>query len=372
MFSGRLVSGDFKNVRHYRDVTQFTRILLWTLVAGLGLPDWASGQEDDRPVNFVEDVTNAGTSAAAFLEIGVGGRAQAMGNAGVALAHDASSMFWNPAAASALEGSILVSFDHTAWFANSQLDYVAAVLDLPRIGVVGISVLNFQIVDQAPVRTILQPEGTGEFYSASDLALSLTYAARLTPRFMAGISGKIIQESLWNEQARAFAFDLGMTYHTNLPGLSVAAGLANFGTGMRLEGRDLRRPFDDDPRNFSNDKLNVNLQTDTFSLPLLFRFGIAYQVEASLHQMTFAADVLHPSDNSESVNAGLEYTFMDVVSFRAGLASYFEKDRIGGYTFGMGLHHELLGKLGMTVDYAYATWGVLNATHRFTVTLARP
>ena len=371
MFRKRLGLGDSDGERRDWACTQFRRILLWILVAGFWLPNRVNGQEEDRPVNFVEDVTNAGTSAAAFLEIGVGGRAQAMGNAGVALAHDASSMFWNPSAASALEGTILVSFDHTAWLANTQLEYVAAVLNLPRIGAIGLSVLNFQIVDQAPVRTILQPEGTGEFYSASDLALSLTYAARLTPRFMAGISGKIIQETLWHEQARALAFDLGMTYHTNLPGLSLAAGLANFGTGMRLEGRDLRRPFDDDPRNFSNDKLNVNLQTDTFSLPLLFRFGIAYRLDASVHRMTLAADILHPSDNSESVNAGLEYTFMDLVSFRAGLASYFEKDRTGGYTFGMGLQHELLGQLGITVDYAYATWGVLNATHRFTVTLAR-
>ena len=347
------------------------RYVVCTAITALLLPVVVWGQEVDRPMNFVEDVTNAGTSATAFLEIGVGGRAQAMGNAGVALAHDASSMFWNPSAAVALDGSVLVSFDHTEWLANTKLEHVAAVLVLPRIGALGLSVMSFDIVDQAPVRTILQPEGTGEFYSASDLALTLTYAARLTPRFMVGISGKIIQEILWHEKARAYAFDLGMTYHTNLPGLSLAAGLANFGSDMKLEGRDLRRPFDDDPINFSNDKLNVNLQTDAFSLPLLFRFGIAYQLGTSMHRMTLAADVLHPSDNSEAVNAGLEYTFIDIISFRAGLASYFETDRTGGYTFGMGLQRRVFGQLGITIDYAYATWGILNATHRFTVTLAR-
>ncbi len=335
------------------------------------VPGVVRAQEEDRPVNFVEDVTNAGTSAAAFLEIGVGGRAQAMGNAGVALAHDASSMFWNPSSAIALDGTVLVSFDHTTWLANTRLEHVAAILVLPRFGALGLSVMSFQLVDQAPVRTILQPEGTGEYYSASDLALSLTYAARLTPRFMAGISGKYIQETLWHSSAQAYAFDLGMTYHTNLRGLSLAAGLSNFGSDMRLEGRDLRRAYDDDPRNFSNDKLNVYLQTDSFSLPLLFRFGVAYQLEASMHRMTLAADVLHPSDNSEAVNLGLEYTFIDTISFRAGLVSYFQVDRTGGYTFGMGLERRMLGQLGVMVDYAYATWGILNATHRFTVTLRR-
>ena len=355
--------------RRVRGAAHMARHVVFSAVTALLLPVVVWGQETDRPVNFVEDVTNAGTSAAAFLEIGVGGRAQAMGNAGAALAHDASSMFWNPAAAAALDGTVLVTFDHTEWLANTRLNHVAGVLVLPRIGALGLSVMNLDLVDRAPVRTILQPEGTGEFYSVSDLALTLTYAARLTPRFMAGVSGKIIQETLWHEKAGGYAFDLGMMYYTNLPGLSLAAGLANFGGDLKLEGRDLRRPFDDDPTNFSNDKLNVNLQTDAFSLPLLFRFGIAYQLEASMHRMTLAADLLHPSDNSEAVNMGFEYTFIDTISFRAGLASYFETDRTGGYTFGMGLQHRVLGQLGVTIDYAYATWGILNATHRFTVTL---
>lgn len=90
-----------------------------------------------------------------------------------------------------------------------------------------------------------------------------------------------------------------------------------------------------------------------------------------MHRMTLAADLLHPSDNSEAVNMGLEYTFLDTISFRAGLASYFETDRTGGYTFGLGLRRKMLGQVGVTIDYAYATWGILNATHRFTVTLAR-
>ena len=44
----------------------------------------------------VSQVTKVGTSAAAFLRIPVGVRAGAMGSAFVAVADDASSMFWNP------------------------------------------------------------------------------------------------------------------------------------------------------------------------------------------------------------------------------------------------------------------------------------
>ncbi len=335
------------------------------------MPLHVAAQEDDRPLNFAEEVTNAGTSAAPFLEIGVGARAQAMGNAGTALPGDATSLYWNPAAAAGLEGILNVTFDHTNWLANTTLDYVAAVFSLSGIGSIGLSVMSFEMVDEQPVRSILQPEGTGEFYSASDLALSATYAARLTPRFSAGISGKYVQEKLWHETAASYALDLGIVYDTNLPGLSLAASISNFGGDMKLDGRDLLRPHDDDPNNFSNDKLNVRLATDEFSLPLHFRFGMGYVIEASMHRLTLAADLLHPSDNSEAVNLGGEYTFFDTISFRGGVAALFEADRTGGSTFGVGLQHRVLGQLGVAADYTYANWGILNATHRVTVSIRR-
>ena len=347
--------------------------IIWVVAAvlALALPPSGYAQEDDRPQNYVEDVTNAGTSSAPFLEIGVGARAQAMGNAGAALPRDATSLYWNPAAAAGLTDMVNVTFDHTSWLANTTLDYVAAVFSFPGVGSLGFSVMSFDMVDEQPVRTILQPAGTGETYSASDLALAATYAARLTSRFSVGITGKYVQETLWHEKASNYAVDLGIVYETNLPGLSLAASLSNFGGDLQLNGRDLLRPIDDDPSNFSNDKLNARLATDEFSLPLQFRFGFGYQVASSMHRLTLAADLLHPSDNSEAVNLGAEYTFFDTISFRGGLVALFEADRTGGSTFGVGLQHRVLGQLGVAADYTYATWGILNNTHRVTVSISR-
>lgn len=330
-------------------------------------------QEDDRPPqNYVDDVTNAGTSAAAFLQIGVGARAQAMGNAGATLGRDATALFWNPAGIAGLTSTVNVAFDHTNWLADTYLDYVAAVFRFGGAGALGLSVMNFQMVDEQPVRTIDQPEGTGEFYSASDLVLAATYAVALTDRFAAGLTGKYVRESLWHEQASAFALDMGVTYRTKLPGLFLAASISNFGGDMRLDGRDLLRPYDDDPENYSNDQLNARLDTDAFSLPLHFRFGIAYELSAGdLHRLTVAADLLHPSDNSEAVNLGAEYTFWNTISFRGGLTSLFETDRMGGTTFGLGVQRRLLAGLGVAADYTYAHWGYLDATHRVTIALSR-
>lgn len=333
----------------------------------------AAAQDDgsrDGSRNYVEDVTNAGTSAAAVLQIGVGARAQAMGNASAAVSRDVTSLYWNPAAAAMLEGAVNVGFDHTEWIADTKLDFVGAVFAIPGMGSIGLSVLSFEMVDQQPVRTILQPEGTGEFYSASDLALAATYAVSLTNRFSAGISAKYVRESLWHETASAAALDLGILYRTNLPGLFLAASITNFGGDMRLDGRDLLRAYDDDPENFSNDQLNARLETDAFSLPLHFRFGLGYVLRATdMHRLTLAADLLHPSDNSEAVNLGAEYTFWDTLSLRAGMVSLFEADRTGGTTFGFGAQRSILGGLRLGADYTYADWGFLENTQRITISV---
>ena len=50
-------------------------IAMLTVPAAFLTPVANAQEVDSPPANFVEDVSNAGTSAAAFLQIGVGARA---------------------------------------------------------------------------------------------------------------------------------------------------------------------------------------------------------------------------------------------------------------------------------------------------------
>jgi opacity protein-like surface antigen len=347
-------------------------IAMLTVPAALLTPVAIAQEVDSPPANFVEDVSNAGTSAAAFLQIGVGARAMAMGNAGTTLSRDATALYWNPAGVASLTSQAAVTFDHTDWLVDTKLDYVGMAFRVPGVGTLGLSVLAFDAVDEQPVRTILQPEGTGEFYSASDMMMGLTYATALTNRFSAGITGKYIRETLWNESARAFAVDLGILYQTKLDGFMLAASILNFGGNMRLEGRDLRRAFDDDPKNFSNNQLNVSLDTDQFSIPLTFKFGFGYENRITdYHRITLAADLTNPSDNNESVNLGLEYTFGNTLSLRGGYAALFERDRVSGLSFGVGVDRRLLDRVRVVAEYSYADMGFLGAAQRFTLGVGR-
>ena len=56
----------------------------------------------------------AGISTAQFLKIGVGGRAAALGEAFIAVANDASALYWNPAGLVQFEEN-QVMFSHNSW-----------------------------------------------------------------------------------------------------------------------------------------------------------------------------------------------------------------------------------------------------------------
>jgi len=150
--------------------------------------------------------TNVGTTAAQFMKIEVGPRAVAMGGNFVALANDATTLYWNPAGAAIITERML-TFSHTLWFADITHDYFGMVVPWSQ-GAIGLSVIALNTGEMEQT-TLEKPEGTGSYFDFSDLTLGLTLSRPLTDRFSVGITGKYIAENLFNESASAFAFDLG-------------------------------------------------------------------------------------------------------------------------------------------------------------------
>jgi hypothetical protein len=68
------------------------------------------------------------------------------------------------------------------------------------------------------VRTVEQPEGTGENFSAGDIAIGISYARFLTDRFSVGLTAKYIKQSIWHMSSSAFAIDAGTVFRTDLLG----------------------------------------------------------------------------------------------------------------------------------------------------------
>ncbi|RKY54911.1 MAG: hypothetical protein DRP96_13185 [Candidatus Neomarinimicrobiota bacterium] len=347
---------------------QILPILL--MLVGFSLNLFAQVSEEDYyEGNYVEEVKKRATSAAPFLEIGVGAKAQALGGAFTAVANDVSALYWNPAGITQIQ-SVSISAVYTEWLANTRHEYFGVVVPFGNALSWGINVTILDYVDEQPVRTIALPEGTGEYWSASDLALSTTIAARITDRFSFGMSAKYIRMQIWNESASAAALDFGVLYKSQLKGLTLGTSISNFGTTMQLDGRDLVRAYDADKQNYSNDQLNVMYKMESYPLPLLFRFGIAYKISINARNyLAISTDLNHPANNVESVNVGVEYCLMNMFYLRTGYESLYDNDSENGLTYGFGLETPLKNSFGLTFNYSFADWGLLKNVQRFSIDL---
>ena len=313
-------------------------------------------------------ITKSGTTVAQFLKIGVDARSTAMGNAGVGLTSNLSSMFWNPAGLATLKG-VGVQFGNHDWLAKMKHQYIFTGISLPGAGVLGFGVISLSSPEDL-VRTVVKPEGTGEKFSTNDLAVNLSYAQSLTDKFSLGGSIKYIQQNIWHATAHTFAADIGALFTTPFNGIRLGASISNYGGKMKLEGRDQKISVDPDPVNQGNvEFINANLETESFPIPLYFRVGLSGElINSSNLKLTYGIDALHPNDNSEYLNLGMEAVFSDLVSVRAGYPSLFKEESIEGPTFGAGLNYRIWRTATMIkIDYSVADYGPLGAVKRLSI-----
>ncbi len=319
--------------------------------------------------NTGTDVSKVGTSSATFLEISVGAVATGMGGAYVSRGNDATALYWNPAGVTNLT-NYEVDVVHTDWLADTRLDFAALVLPLGDFGTLGFSYTSLNMPDMK-VTTVDHPEGTGEYFSAGDLAFGISYSRNLSDRFAIGFTGKYIQESIYHMSSVAFAMDIGTVFRTDLfGGMVIGASISNFGTPMKLQGIDTRTYSSVDPAQLgTNNQIPYNIELDSWSLPLLFRIGLSTNaVKTDDYRWTVAVDALHPSDNYESLNVGTEFSYKELLFLRGGFQSLFLKDREGGLSFGVGLQFKMLFSDNIVrVDYGYRDFGRLTGINVFSV-----
>ena len=318
-------------------------------------------------ISTVYGQDKVGTAAAPFLGINIGGAASAMGGAYVSIARDASALYWNPGAISRMGRSEL-SFTHTSWFLDTNYDWGAVILNLDGVNAFG---ANLAVLDygEENVTTVQQPEGNGLRWSAQDLYAALAYARNLTDRFSMGGSVKYIRQKIYNESASGFALDIGLLYITRFNGMRLGVSISNFGTEMRMEGKDLLHPYDQDPNNLGNNPTITSEQkTAGWPLPLFYRVGVSMDVvKVSQTALLLAVDAVIPSDNSTVLNVGGEFNWNEIFFLRAGYKSLMREDTEEGLATGVGFKYFVpgLGKIG--IDYAYNDYGLLEEIHTWGV-----
>ena len=318
---------------------------------------------------FVSNVSKVGITAATFLEIEVGARAIGMGCAFVAVANDATAIFWNPAGLSRISKSE-ATLIHTNWLVGTNFDFVGVVVPMGYLGSIAVNVISLS-TDEMEVRTVQRPEGTGEKFSYGDLSAGLSYAKNLTDRFSIGVNAKYISQRIWHMKAKGVAFDIGTLFKTRFNGLMIGMSISNFGASMKMEGKDVFVNYDEAPQfGGSNDRIPASKLTDKFPLPLLFRVGVAMDIlKSGSSRLTIAADAGHPNDNTEYINMGMEYVFNKNIALRVGYKNLFTLDTEEGLTAGFGTKMKLAGGVALKIDYAYQDFGRLQNAQLFSLGL---
>jgi len=223
-----------------------------------------------------------GTTAANFLEMGIGSGANARGEAYVAVARDLSSVYWNTAGLAFMKTNE-VQFSYQPWIADINVAFVGGGVVVPRIGTLAMSVTSMNY-GRTGVTTLDMQEGTGETYQATEYAATFSYARKLAQWFAFGVSGKYVVSNIWHMNAQAMALDLGVLVNTHFlsptgnreDGMTIGMNISNYGTRMRYDGMDLLRPIDILPNQNGNYKdVEGQFRLQHWELPLILRLGVA-------------------------------------------------------------------------------------------------
>ncbi|MBN2011869.1 PorV/PorQ family protein [candidate division KSB1 bacterium] len=325
-----------------------------------------------------------GTTAANFLEIGYGSAGSAMGDAYVSVTNDLASIYWNPAGLSYMDQSEFQVL-YQPWIADISSSFTGVGLVLPSIGTFALSVIQVGYGDME-VTTMEYQAGTGELFTASDYAFNFSFGRRLAQWFAFGATGKYISSKIWHTSASAMAIDLGVIVKTQFfaptgereDGLSIGMSVSNYGTRMQYDGMDLLHPIDIAPLEEGNYRdVKGKFAMQEWELPLIFRIGFSVNpIIIGPHRFTVSVDALHPNNNAESVNMGVQYKLSvpTVGDFylRSGYKSWYfnerlQKDSEFGFAFGGGTVLRLMNNTSLKIDYAYRGVGILGKTNCFTI-----
>ncbi len=336
---------------------------------------------DGIPKGFSE----AGTRAAEFLTIPVGGRGVALGGAYGALADEISAVWWNPAGLGFLTGpQVLLTVS------NQPLDvsytYAAAAAPLAGGKLVLGGLMGVLTMGEQEITTVSQPGGTGATFGSYSMQAGASLAWNFSDRASAGINIKGIHENIAGNSQSTIAFDIGTNYHTTLAGreIRLAFLIRNIGGNLAYGGNGLKIGIDPEDLypggNIARQDREGMRRATSFKLPTSFHIGVSYVLRQGRSHAWLAAVEVNENNNmpvSWSVGTELTRKMSDKVTtalrggweLRGDELGLESSNRLRGLSAGGGIGYDFLLFRGQ-IDYAWRHWGRLGSRHMFSLGLA--
>ncbi|MDG5767339.1 type IX secretion system outer membrane channel protein PorV [Balneolales bacterium ANBcel1] len=319
-----------------------------------------------------------GVTAVPFLQIEPDSRTAGMGNSGVAIADNATAIYWNPAGLAFQEGHE-VSLTHADWLPDFNVDmfydYLAGKYYIEGIGTIGAHITYLNLGEQE--RRGEDGQYLGDF-SSYEVAGGFSYGFKLTDNLALGTGIRFIFSNLVpsgtmvsEQEARngtSIGVDIAALYRTNPftvldreAQFSAGANLSNFGPRIQYTDEAQKDPLPTLLRvgwaykmNLDQNGFNTITISNDYS-KLMARRGMSpfealYNSWGSLtHQESEGNNVTVPLSEQIMIGTGIEYWYDNLFALRAGY--FYESPNNGArefLTFGAGLRYNIFG-----VDFSY-------------------
>ena len=297
-------------------------------------------------------VTKVGTSVGNWLKLETDARAVGMGGAQAAAGEGVSAISYNPASIAFMDGTQLY-YSHTNYIADITHGSMAYGTRLTPTDFFAIHYFSMNS-GSMDVTNAYYPDGTGEQFEVKGMCFRGTYAKIMTDRLKVGVSLKYIQENIYTTKMNTVAMDIGSNFDTGIYGFILGMSISNFGLDGQFHGEGLDQQVADTV------SVDGKLQkvTEKFPLPMSFRLGLKNTILINeYNKIIIAFDGVNPIDYTVNGNVGIEYAWNNTAFLRFG--THLAHDT-ASFTAGAGI------KIGaIYVDYAYASYSVLNDTHQF-------
>ncbi|MDZ7692614.1 MAG: type IX secretion system outer membrane channel protein PorV [Balneolaceae bacterium] len=320
-----------------------------------------------------------GITSVPFLQIEPDSRGAGMGNTGVAIADNASAVYWNAAGLAYQKGN-QISITHAEWLPafNADLfyDYLVGKYYVEGIGTIGAHITYLNLGEQ--IRTNEQGLEQGRFNS-SEFAGGISYGGKLNENFAIGGGLRFIYSSLAEGQVgqqtinpgSSIAVDLSALYRSqtftflkNNAEFSAGFNLSNVGPGIQYTDNAQKDPLPTVLRmgwafEWELDPEGINTITIANDISKIMARGDSTGSTGPVEALFSSWDSYRYNNGTENVElslldqfmvgTGLEYWYNDLFAIRGGY--YYEHPENGDrvfFTIGAGLRYSIIG-----VDFSY-------------------
>lgn len=236
-----------------------------------------------------------------FLKLGPSARSSGMGEAFTAIPNDHSSFYYNPSTIRSSDRS-QVTVSHRNGFAETTTDYIGATIPGEDI-TVAFSALTTSING---IEVRLQPGEAENTFDAKNGMLGIGAAINVSENLLLGVTGKLLYEKIFVDEASGYAFDGGIFYTLD-ENITVGFSATNFG------------------------QMSV-LRSEHSVMPATIRVGASYRTSLSTEITVLAASDIVKTINDDGihVHGGTEAIYNSMFALRAGYQTGYETKSFSG------------------------------------------